>query len=174
MEQELKTISDFVIAQLKRTLDEQGHKLSGTLESSLMAHNIVTLNGALLNFYYEDYGVPLDTGVPANKIPFSPGSGAKSSKYIDGLMRYVKARMNVSGDKEAKSIAFAIAYKQKREGMSTEASKRFSTTGKRNNWVNNTLERIDDELTELINRTLSAILDDMIFNAIKNYGSSSI
>ena len=135
-----------------------------------MSHNIVTLNGMLLNFYYEDYGVPLDTGVPSNKIPFSPGSGASSSKYIDGLIKYVKARMNISGDKEAKSIAFAIAYKHKKDGMSTENSKRFSSSGKRNNWVNNTLERIDDELSELINRTLSVILDDMIFNAIKNYG----
>ena len=170
MEQELSIISDYVIAELKKTLDEQGHKLSGTLQDSIMAHNVTVLNGFYLNFYYEDYGVPLDTGVPSNKIPFSPGSGAKQSKYIDGLIKYVKARMNISGDKEAKGIAFAIAYKQKREGMSTESSKRFSSTGKRNNWVNNTLERIDDKLTQLINDTLFAIIDDMMYNALKNYG----
>lgn len=170
MEQELSIISDYVIAELKKTLDEQGHKLSGTLQDSIMAHNVTVLNGFYLNFYYEDYGVPLDTGVPSDRIPFNPGSGAKTSKYIEGLIQYAKDRFKVSGDKDAEKIAFAIAYKHKQKGMSTIKSREHSATGKRNNWVNNTLERIDDKLTQLINDTLFAIIDDMMYNALKNYG----
>jgi hypothetical protein len=169
---DLKPISDFVIDELRKTLAVQGHNLTGKLANSIEAYTLDVLNGYLIRFYWEDYGVPLDTGVPAANIKFSPGSGAKSSKYIDGLVKYVKQRMNVSGDKEALGIAFAIAYKQKKEGMSTIESKRFSSSGKRNNWVNNTLEEIDSKLTVMINDALAVILDDMIFNAVKVYGTN--
>lgn len=168
----LQMVSNFVIAELRKTLIVQGHNLTGNLASSIEAYTLDTLNGYFIRFYWEDYGVPLDTGVPAEKIPFSPGSGKRSSNYIDGLIKYVKQRMNITGDKEAKSIAFAIAYKQKQEGMSTVSSKRFSSSGKRNNWVNNTLEAIDDKLTLLINDALYEIMNDMIFNAVKGYGDN--
>lgn len=169
---ELEMVSNFVIAELRKTLQVQGHNLTGNLASSIEAYTLDTLNGYFIRFYWEDYGVPLDTGVPAEKIPFSPGSGKRSSKYIDGLIKYVQQRMNITGDKEAKSVAFAIAYKQKQEGMSTDGSKRFSSSGKRNNWVNNTLEAIDDKLTLLINDALYEIMNDMIFNAVKGYGDN--
>lgn len=168
----LQMVSNFVIAELRKTLIVQGHNLTGNLASSIEAYTLDTLNGYFIRFYWEDYGVPLDTGVPAEKIPFSPGSGKRSSKYIDGLIKYVQQRMNITGDKEAKSVAFAIAYKQKQEGMSTDGSKRFSSSGKRNNWVNNTLEAIDDKLTLLINDALYEIMNDMIFNAVKGYGDN--
>lgn len=168
----LQMVSNFVIAELRKTLIVQGHNLTGNLASSIEAYTLDTLSGYFIRFYWEDYGVPLDTGVPAEKIPFSPGSGKRSSKYIDGLIKYVQQRMNITGDKEAKSVAFAIAYKQKQEGMSTDGSKRFSSSGKRNNWVNNTLEAIDDKLTLLINDALYEIMNDMIFNAVKGYGDN--
>ena len=166
----LQMVSNFVIAELRKTLIVQGHNLTGNLASSIEAYTLDTLNGYFIRFYWEDYGLPLDTGVPATRIPYTPGSGKKSSDYIDGLVKYVKQRMNITGDKEAKSVAFAIAYKQKQEGMSTDGSKRFSSSGKRNNWVNNTLEAIDDKLTLLINDALYEIMNDMIFNAVKGYG----
>jgi len=169
---ELELVSNFVIAELRKTLIVQGHNLTGNLASSIEAYTLDTLNGYFIRFYWEDYGLPLDTGVPAEKIPFSPGSGKRSSKYIDGLIKYVQQRMNITGDKEAKSVAFAIAYKQKQEGMSTDGSKRFSSSGKRNNWVNNTLDAIDDKLTQMINDALGEILDNMIFNAVKGYGDN--
>jgi hypothetical protein len=168
---ELKIVEDYVINELRKTIANQGHTLTGSLSASLEAHTVETLNGYFINFYYNDYGQPLDTGVKAERIPFNPGSGAKTSKYIDALIQYVKRRMNISGDKEAKGIAFAIAYKHKQEGMSTTASARFSKTGERNNWVNNTLDRIDDKLTILINNSLYAIIDDLMYNALRNYAA---
>ena len=168
---DLKPIKDYVIAQLRRTLEEQGHKLSGTLMDSIEAQSFPILNGYVMAFYYESYGVPLDTGVPAANIKFTLGSGAKTSKYIEALIKYVQARGLVSGDKDALSMAIAIARKHKKEGMSTEDSKNYSKTRKRNNWVNNTLARIDDRLTQLINDTLFVIIDDMIYNTIKNYSN---
>lgn len=162
---DLKPISDFVIDELRKTLAIQGHNLTGKLANSIEAYTLDVLNGYLIRFYWEDYGVPLDTGVPAANIKFSPGSGAKSSKYIDGLVKYVKQRMNVSGDKEALGIAFAIAYKQKEQGMSTDGSKRFSKTGKRNEWVDNTLDRVETELFRLIENQLYTLLDDIFTQA---------
>lgn len=164
---ELKIVEDYVINELRKTIANQGHTLTGSLSASLEAHTLNTLNGYFINFYYNEYGQPLDTGVKPERIPFNPGSGAKTSKYIDALIQYVKRRMNVTGDKEAKGIAFAIAYKHKKEGMSTTASARFSKTGERNNWVNNTLDRIENPLQQLIEVALGNILDDLFYNALK-------
>ena len=70
--------------------------------------------------YVLDYMATINTGVTASRIPYSRGSGARSSQYIQGLTNYVKRRMGKS-DKEAKSIAFAIASKHKKEGMPTKS-----------------------------------------------------
>lgn len=170
---ELEMVSNFVIAELRKTLQVQGHNLTGNLASSIEAYTLDTLNGYFIRFYWEDYGVPLDTGVPGDRIPYTPGEKRKdTSKYIEGLVKYVQQRMNISGDKDALSAAFAIARKHKKEGMSTINSREFSDTKKRNNWVNNTLEAIDDKLTQMINDALGEILDNMIFNAVKGYGDN--
>lgn len=163
--QTLKPVSDFVIRELRKTIVDQGHSLTGALVASIEAKTVETLDGYFIDFYYEKYGTAVDIGVSANKIPFNPGSGAKTSKYIDALVKYVQQRMGVSGDKEAKSIAFAIAYKHKKEGMSTIASKRFSKTSERNRWVDNTLDRVESQLEILITNSLYAILDNLFYNA---------
>jgi len=164
----LKPVSDYVINELRKTIVDQGHNLTGQLAASIEAKTVVTINSYFIDFYYEKYGQAVDTGVSAEKIPYNPGSGAKTSKYIDALIKYVKLRMNVSGDKEAKGIAFAIARKHKNEGMSTAVSSRFSKTGERNKWVDNTLDRIDNQLEILIYNSLYEILDDIFTQAYTN------
>ena len=72
------------------------------------------------------YGIIQNEGVAADKIPFIPNSerkargmersGFKTSKYIQGLVNYVKKKMGAS-DKDALSIAFSIAHKQRAVGM---------------------------------------------------------
>jgi hypothetical protein len=94
-------------------------------------------------------------GVPANKIPYYPGSGRKESEYIKGLIKYVKLRMGKS-DKEAKGIAFAIASKHKKEGMPTKNSvTKHSKTGRRTGFIEIALEKKEAEMANLINRAIS-------------------
>jgi hypothetical protein len=126
----------------------QGHNLTGNaiqqLETRIVAGADIVIQG-----YVVDYMANLNAGVTAANIPYSPGSGARSSKYIAGLIDYVKKRMGKS-DREAKSIAFAIASRQKREGMPTKASARFSKSGQRTGFIEIALDDIEPKLAALI------------------------
>lgn len=128
----------------------QGHNLTGAaireLETRIVAGSDIVIQG-----YVIDYMANINAGVTAANIPYSPGSGAKSSKYISGLIDYVKRRMGKS-DREARSIAFAIASRHKREGMPSKASARFSSTGKRTGFIEAALAGVEPELAQLIER----------------------
>jgi hypothetical protein len=111
--------------------------------------------------------VPNNTGVTAARIPYSPGSGAKTSKYIDGLIRYAKQRMGAS-DKEAKGIAFAIASRHKKEGMPTVASAKFSSTGKRTGFIEAALDSKEAEFEQIINDAVEEAITVTIDNYYKS------
>lgn len=151
----MSVFDDIATESLKLIADEwtaQGHDLSGKFRSALTytirqesdATYIDLIDGT------SGYGAILNKGVTADRIPFSPGSGRKTSKYIQGLTRYAMARMGAS-EKDAVSIAFAIAYKHKEEGMPTNASKRFSKTGERTRFVEAVEKKINEVVTERIN-----------------------
>ena len=126
----------------------QGHNLTGNaiqqLETRIVAGSDIIIQG-----YVVDYMANINAGVTAANIPYSPGSGARSSKYIAGLIDYVKRRMGKS-DREAKSIAFAIASRHKKEGMPSKASIRFSSTGKRTGFIEAALDGVEPKLAALI------------------------
>jgi hypothetical protein len=109
----------------------------------------------------------LNYGVTPERIPFSPGSGAKSSKYIDGLKAYAKLRFSVN-DKEAERIAFAIAYKQKKRGMPLDGK-----TGA----VDNAIKDSSDEVQALISDALENLISLLFVSAfvdVKKKGSDSL
>jgi hypothetical protein len=112
----------------------------------------------------------LNAGIPGPRIPYSPGSGARHSKYIEGLKQYAKARMNAS-DKEALGIAFAIASKHKREGMPTRSSARFSQTGKRTGFIETALDALTPQIAQAIEEEVEKIWNvqvDVMFKSILN------
>lgn len=129
----------------------QGHNLTGNAIQQLETRIVEAGNSTIIEGYIVDYMANINAGVTATNIPYSPGSGARSSKYIAGLIDYVKRRMGKS-DREAQKIAFAIASRHKREGMPTKASARFSSTGKRTGFIEAALEGVEPELAQLIER----------------------
>lgn len=136
----------------------QGHNITGAFVASMTAETTNENDSLTISIYdntQRSYGVILDNGVSADRIPFYPGSGNKTSKYIAGLVLFVKARMGLP-DKEALSVAFAIAYKHKAEGMPTQASSRFSQTGNRTRFVN------DATQTEAIDAIVQNYVSDAI------------
>lgn len=104
----------------------QGHDLTGDFIKSL---RFEITNGDTIKVYGNHYGAILDAGVTPDQIkyPFA-------KKRIEGLTDYAKIRLGAS-DKDAISIAFAIATKHAREGMPLPSSKRFSKTGKRTGFI---------------------------------------
>jgi hypothetical protein len=148
----IQQIASLAIQAVAIEWKNQGHNLTGNaiqqLETRIIAGADIVIQG-----YVVDYMANLNQGVTASKIPYSPGSGARSSKYIAGLIDYVKRRMGKS-DKEAKGIAFAIASRHKKEGMPTRSSAKFSNSGKRTGFIEIALDGIETKLAELIERSI--------------------
>lgn len=120
-------------------LEQQGHVLTGKLRDSIEFEIVEQGDKVTATMMCEDYGLAMEFGVPADRIPYSPGSGAGHSKYIEGLITFFKKRgLN---EKMAIGAAFGTARKHKREGMPTFASRRFSKTGERTGFASSALEK---------------------------------
>lgn len=162
-----KKVNHEIAEDVKKMLRLQGHYLTGELERSFEELILTAENHISLIATSKKYGEYLEDGVPANKIPYNPGSGAKSSKYISALQQYVKLRMGISEDKKALSIAFAIAKKHKAEGMGTKKSIEHSSTGKRIEAIKDTFVNNDNRYGQMIDKEVVSGIDD-VFNLIKS------
>ena len=143
-------VGKIIVEAVKKAFIMQGHKMTGALNESIEYKAAAQINSVSLEFLMLDYGMIQNFGVTPDRIPFNAGSGKKTSKYIDGLKEFAKIKLGKSG-KEAERIAFAIAYKQKKEGMPTKGSKLM---GKKTGAVLDALRHSEDEVTKLINLAL--------------------
>jgi len=160
-------VGEVVKKAVKQAFIMQGRTLTGALVNSIDYSVNATVTSAYIEFTLLDYGMILNYGVPANRIPYSPGSGAKSSKYIDGLKMYAKLRFNAN-DKEAERIAFAIARKHKKFGMPLD---------KKTGAVEKGLDESKEEVEELINEALTQVINVMFlssFAEVKKKNSDSL
>lgn len=160
LERQSKLVADFFQAELRKELEEQGHKDTGKLIDSIEYEILTDADTIKIVFSYLYYGDIVESGVKAANIPFSPNSGAKSSKYIEALKNWARRK----GFKKPLSAAFAIAYKHKKEGMPTKNSYKFSANGRRKNWRSFTLNQYlpqslkifaDSDLEDLIKTILA-------------------
>ncbi len=105
-----------VIEYIKNKIIEgwqkNNHTLSGAAEKSIFGEVTKTDTGYKVEVKGNKYIIFQNRGVLKENIPFSPGSGKKHSKYIAGLIKYGQMRKGLD-EKEAKSFAFAVAYKHK-------------------------------------------------------------
>lgn len=164
MSEDISLLAITVVANEWRA---QGHELSGSAVKQMetvIREEIATI---VIEGYIPDYMAINNSGVTAARIPYTPNSGNKTSKYISGLIDYVKRRMGKS-DKEAKGIAFAIASKHKKEGMPTKGSVRFSTTGKRTGFIEQALEKSSPKFIELIENAITFSVEATIESYYKS------
>ena len=165
IEPKLKDIAEKVRLDLATELEEQGHRLSGKLEKSISYEILQEPNAFVIAFDYLKYGIYVNNGVSPQNIPFSGRTGrGGTSKYIQALIDYAQAR----GMNKPVSAAFAIAYKHKREGMPTKASRRFSANGRRTGFQNQVIEDVQKELPNLIDKHLFNQLRIVFENLIVN------
>jgi len=160
-------IAQMAIDAVANEWKAQGHNLTGSAIKNMETVIHTETDKIIIEGFVPDYMAINNKGVLATKIPYYPGSGRKESEYIKGLMRYAKQRFGAS-DKEAKSIAFAIASKHKKEGMPTIKSQKHSKTGKRTGFIEQALEKKEAEMADLINR---AIYQSMIITVETFYKS---
>lgn len=134
---------------LQERLQEQGHRLTGSLEKSLRYEVKPAQDGYTAVMTSAEYGIYVEFGVRAARIPYGgrTGRGGKS-KYIEGLIRYFQLRG--LPQREAQRAAFATANVHRREGMPTRASYRFSRNGERTGFVRSVLTENLDEIAGII------------------------
>lgn len=160
----LKNIGERISELFVKQWEIQGHIMDGSKFVSELEYEIEEERDVIhIRWWGVDYGKYLNRGVQAGNIPFGRKTGAKRSKYIQGLIKYVERRMGVAG-REGVSIAFAIANAHKKEGMPTKASERFSQTGKRTGWLDEALTEGEQEIDRIITENAFSYFFDKIIN----------
>lgn len=156
-------IEELVIDALAKSFIKHGHFMTGKLIDEIDVKVEPTSEGQNIDFYIYPYGAYLERGVKASNIPFSPGSGAGHSLYIEGLMSYVKRRMNISDSKKALSIAFAIAHTQKLRGMP------IRTGGEGTGWISKAIDDSYEKFRKTLEEDHYRAIEVDIENIIKKF-----
>ncbi len=161
-------IGKIAVEAVKMEYAAQGHKLTGALIDSIEYQVRKTATGAAVEGIMLDYGIPVNTGVTAERIPYDPTrrTGAKTSKYIAGLQLFAQLRFRV-GKKEALSIAFAIARKHKQQGMPTRGSRQFSKTGRRTDAIGEGLKKVNAEIEKIISEVVTGFTQELVISTFK-------
>jgi hypothetical protein len=146
----MQHVGDYIIEKIRERSRIQGHTLTGKFEAGLRA-KIREDGNRILIIGIDESGVGkyLDEHVQSSQIPYSRGSGAGKSLFIDGLTRYAEQRFGLSG-REALGAAFAMATKMKREGKPTLGSYRFTQNQRRVGVITDTLNDEKDNIRRLI------------------------
>jgi len=98
---------------LANTLIRLGRKASGAFINSLSHRIVYGPSSVEIVIMGLDYWRIIEYGVPAKNIPYgTKRTGVNSSKYIQGLMNWIKTKGLASNNKVVKAMAFAIATKQ--------------------------------------------------------------
>lgn len=169
----LKQLGDVIVNDLKKELKEQGHYLIGGIERSL-SYKVKNLGNKIELDIVTDkqYAPYLEHGVKSNKIPYSAGSGAKSSKYIDGLTNYSMLRFGLD-KKEAKKVAFKIAKRHKKEGMPTRNSYQYAQNGERKFFAKRVFNIYKKKWLDFLSTNIVKKLNADVANYITNASNSN-
>lgn len=152
----LKSVTAILDKAFKAEIKAQGHSLTGALEASVNGKITETNTSCQIL----DYGHILDEGTSPSRIPFSGTTGkGGTSKYIQGLVSFWQLK-GLSA-KEALSAAFATAKVQKKEGMSTAASRRFSKNGQRQNFIGNVINAKEPEIDKVATTGMDQIFEQL-------------
>lgn len=107
-------------------------------------------------FFYPIWLPRIFTGIAPSQVLYNPNvrTGVAYSEYINGLKEYAETKLGASEEKEALSIAFAIARKQYEEGSLAHKS----PSAQLENVLN------DKVLIDIANNVGDAIVDDISNN----------
>ncbi|HTD94233.1 MAG TPA: hypothetical protein VK644_10490 [Chitinophagaceae bacterium] len=131
----------FINSLLRKELIAQGHHLTGALEESFDAEISSTRKQDLMEGMAAHYAEWVNNGFPA---------ASASMKQFPFVYAYFLKRG--LSEPDAKGAAFGTIRKWMKEGMPTQASKAYSSTGSRTNMIENAFagaeSKIDDYLTD--------------------------
>lgn len=158
-------LAEYAIKAAQRELRAQGHVLTGSLVSTMGTRVVLGQSDITAQVLMNHYAPYLERALPASRVPYSPGSGAKSSKVVDALLRYWKLRG--LAPKEARSATFATLNKWKQEGRPTRASFRFSRNGRRLGFLERTVETVNENAADILLRGAGSEIEKNIVKSLR-------
>jgi hypothetical protein len=135
---------------LRNEIQLQGHVLTGHMEDSLSMKTSQANKADIMEGFAAYYTKFVNEGFPAASASF---------KQVPFLIEYFKKRG--LQEKEATAAAFATVKTWMKEGMPTQASKRFSETGSRTNMIENAFTGHSDEIDEYMNNGIDFAIEEL-------------
>lgn len=150
---------DIFRRQMIAELRYQKHVHTGNLIESLEIKVESTGDGLTGYITAMDYATYLNNGV--KNINYTEGSGNKSSKYIDALIKWWSTKPGVDNPVRA---AFNTARKQKVEGNPTVHSRTMAP--RRTNFIDHAVTESQDDALTYVEQTLGETLSKKLAEAI--------
>lgn len=145
----LKQAEPLINQILRKELGDQGHYLTGALDQSLEARVSKKPNQDIMEGFAAHYTQWVNNGFPASSASF---------KQLPFVISYFEKR-GLSG-KEAVGAAYATIKTWMKEGMPTQASKRFSSTGSRTSAIENAFTGHQTEIDEFIGNSIDFVVEE--------------
>lgn len=151
----LQLIGDFMVDQLIKVLDDQGHRNTGKLQDTMKSTVNQSGGGFEIVITGQDYAKYVDRGIPAGVWV-----------NVGALQKWVMQKGIATGEREIKQIAFLIGRKIFQEGSPTKGSLKFSKSGKRDEFIKVMLDAnaniIFQKVFELFSREVAITLRNTI------------
>jgi hypothetical protein len=156
----LNNLAELLKEEMRQQLKIANHIMTGDLVESIESRILSTIEGRKIEIWLNSYGIALDQGVPADRIPFTEPSGRGGrSKYIEGLQRFAQLKLGVTDNRKSLGIAFAIARKHKKVGMPVKGPTQF---------IQKTLDATEDDIIRFAEDWAEAIFQAKIDSIIEN------
>ena len=167
---DVERVQQVLTEALMSQFEAQGHKMTGKLIKDIKYVVKQTADNLSIEGFMYVYGNILAAGVKASKIPFSGRTGrGGTSLYIQALQQYAQTRMGIEDEKKSLSVAFAIAHSQKKHGMPTPGSYKYSSTGKRTDFIEEAFNEGEDKIDEAISQMAFNLLSVKVDVLIKEW-----
>lgn len=152
-------VGKLIIASLQKELIEQGHEASGNLVNSFEQRVIEVPNSIVIEILMDEYGIYVNEGrkTGGKKVP------------INVLVDWIERKAIVNGDKEVKSLAFAIQQTIHKEGIPTKGSFKFSNNGRRKGFIDFVINNELDEVYNELEKQVFEGYDDAIATMVKDF-----
>ena len=156
---DFKKVGKLIIASLQKERLGQGHKATGNLINSFERRVIELRNSIVIEILMDEYGIYVNEGrkTGGKKVP------------INVLVDWIERRAIASGDKDVKSIAFAIQNTIHKEGMPTKGSFKFSNNGRRKGFIDFVIDNELDGVYNELERQVVEGYDDAIATIVKDF-----
>jgi len=156
---------DFAAQKVRRELEDQGHRLTGSLIDSLKTEIRAKREAILGLVWLNEYFPYLEYPMSADRVPYSRVSGRKTSKVVAALQGYWRRRGLDA--QEATRATFATLNKWKTEGRPTRQSFQYSRNGRRTGFLQYSIQQIEADADRVLGLEVENEVSRALVTAIR-------